>query len=162
VTRWVALDVSGERGVFAQSGTFSDSGYTQHVSWRHRIAIVVLTVLAGLPVAGTACALACDSASSAVAAHHGSGQECEEPARPSTGTQISGASGHDCSTHDAGIRQVATTAAERADVTAKSVPSVISTVQTTFETLHAVRSIFDYTAPPGTAPPTTTPFVLRV
>lgn len=162
MTSSVALDDSGDGPSVVQSSTFSDSGYTRHVSWRHRIALVVLTVLAGLPVAGTACAMACDSASSAVAAHHGSNQKCEEPAQASMGSQIGGASAHDCTTHDAGIRQVAATAAERADVTATSAPLVISAIQTTFETLHDLQSIFNDTAPPGTAPPTTTPLVLRV
>jgi hypothetical protein len=132
------------------------------VSWRNRIAVALLTVFAGLPVSGTVCAMVCDSASSALASHHGSGQKCEEPAPPPTGTQISGLSEHDCSTHDSAIRQAATTAAERADITAKAAPLMIGAVQSESVTLRDSETFFEYSSPPDTAPPTTTPLVLRV
>ena len=104
----------------------------------------------------------CESASSAAAGHHGSGQKCEEPARPSNGPQISGFPEHDCSTHDGAIRQAATTTAERADITAKSVPLMIGSVQIESVSLRDSKTFFDYSSPPTTAPPTTTPLVLRV
>lgn len=132
------------------------------MQWRHRIAVVLLTVLAGLPIAGTACAMVCESASSAAAAHHGSKQKCEDPAPPSSGPQISGYPEHDCSTHDGAVRQVSTTAAERADVTTKSAPIVIAAVRTESVVFRNSQIFSDYSSPPGTAPPTTTPPVLRV
>jgi hypothetical protein len=132
------------------------------VAWRHRIALVVLIALAGMPVGGAACAFMCDSASALKTAHHGTHRTCAEPAPSSPGPQMSGASGHGCSAHDASIRPVATTAAERADLSAKSAPSVVGTTANTVVTLHDTQFPFDYTAPPGTAPPTTRPDVLRV
>ena len=36
---------------WAQSGSASQPRYTRSVQWRHRLAVVLLTVLAGLPVA---------------------------------------------------------------------------------------------------------------
>jgi hypothetical protein len=121
-----------------------------------------LAVLAGLPVSGTVCAIVCESASSAAATHHGSGQTCEDPAPPSSGPQISGYPEHDCSTHDAALRQSTTTAAERADLSAASAQLLITVLHATAKPLPASESVFDYNAPPGTAPPTTTPLVLRV
>ena len=132
------------------------------MQWRHRIAVVLLTVLAGLPVSGAVCAMVCESASSAAAAHHGSGQKCEDPAPPSSGPQISGYPEHDCSTHDGALRQASTTAAERADVTTKSAPIVIGAVRTESVAFRNSQIFFDYSSRPGTAPPTTTPLVLRV
>lgn len=145
----------------AQSGSAFQSRYTRSVQWRYRIAVVLVTLLTGLPVSGAVCAMVCDSASSAAATHHGAGQKCEEPARPSGGPQIGGHSEHDCSTHDGAIRQATTTAAERADMTAKSAPSMISAVQIESVVLIDSQTFFDYSSPPG-APPTTTPLVLRV
>ena len=110
---------------WAPSGSASQPRYTRSVQWRHRIAVVPLAVLAGLPVSGAVCAMVCESASSAAATHHGSGQKCEDPAPPPSGPQISGSPEHDCSTHDGAIRQASTTAAERADVTTKSAPTII-------------------------------------
>ena len=147
---------------WAQSGSASQPRYTRSVQWRHRIAVVLLAVLAGLPVSGAVCAMVCESASSAAATHHGSGQKCEDPAPPSSGPQISGYPEHDCSTHDAALRQATTTAAERADLSAASAPLLITVLHSTVRPLPASESVFDYNAPPGTAPPTTTPLVLRV
>lgn len=146
---------------WAPSGSASQPRYTRSVQWRHRIAVVLLTVLAGLPVSGTVCAMVCESASSAAATHHGSGQKCEDPAPPSSGPQISGYPEHDCSTHDGAIRQ-ATTAAERADLTTKSAPIIIGAAAIVSVVLRNPQTFFDYSSPPGTPPSTTTPLVLRV
>ena len=147
----------------AQPGPRAPSGYTRSVAWRHRIALVLLLALTGLPVGVTLCAMACDSSSTQTASHHGNDPECEEPATPSPGPQIIGQSAHDCSTHDASMRQVATMVAQRADLSAKSAPSVIDSPSLgEFMVLHEAKNSFDYTAPPGTAPPTAIPLVLRV
>jgi hypothetical protein len=124
--------------------------------------MLVLTVLTALPVSGTVCAMVCDSPAKTAASHHGSGKNCEEPARPSTGVQLRGVSEHDCSTHDPAVRQVATTAAERADLTAPSSPLAVAVLHSTATVTTDSESIFDYSAPQGTAPPTTAPLVLRV
>ncbi len=147
----------------AQPGLRAPSGYTRSVAWRYRIALVLLLALTGIPVGGTLCAVACDSAPTQTASHHGKGSKCEEPATPSTGPEISGRSVHDCSTHDASMPQVATTAPGRADLSAKSAPSVIGSPGLgEFVVLHAARDSFDFTASSGTAPPTAIPVVLRV
>ena len=147
---------------WAPSGSASQPRYTRSVQWRHRIAVVLLAVLAGLPVSGAVCAMVCESASSAAASHHGSGQKCEDPAPPPSGPQISGSPEHDCSTHDGAIRQASTTAAERADVTTKSAPIIIGAAAIESVVVRNPQTFFDYSSPPGTAPPTTTPVVLRV
>jgi hypothetical protein len=152
-----------ETAVVAPSGHRMPSGYTRSVAWRHRIALALLLALTGLPVGGTLCGIACDSASTQTASHHDNDPKCEAPATPSPGPRISGQSAHDCSTHDASMRQVATMAAQRADLSAKSAPSVIGSPGLgKFLVLHGARDSFDYTAPPGTAPPTAIPVVLRV
>ncbi len=145
-----------------QSGSASQPRYTRSVQWRHRIAVVLLTVLAGLPLSGTVCAMVCESASSAAATHHGSGQKCEDPAPPSSGPQISGYTEHDCSTHDGAIRQATTTATERADLTTKSAPIIIGAAAIVSVVPRNPQTFFDYSSPSGTAPSTTTPLVLRV
>ena len=148
------------------SPTFSvcSSRYTRSVGLNQRtISIVVLAVLTALPVSRTLCAMLCDSAAKATAAaHHGSGTNCEEPPRPSTGTQIQGVSEHDCSTHDAAVRQATSTVAERADGVPGSLLLATPTSRAIATGLIRVDSSFDYDAPPGTAPPTTIPLVLRV
>jgi hypothetical protein len=127
------------------------------------ISIVVLSILTALPVSGTLCAMLCDwSAKATASAHHGSGTKCEEPRPESTGTQIQGGSGHDCSTHDAAVRQATSTVAARADGVTGSVLLATPTARAITTALIRVDSSFDYDAPPGTAPPTTTPLVLRV
>jgi hypothetical protein len=147
----------------AQPGHRAPSRYTRSVAWRHRIALVLLLALTGLPVGGTLCAMACDSASTQAASHHGKNSKCEQPATPSPGPEISGKSAHDCSTHHASMRQVATTAAERPDLSAKSAPGLIGSPSLSeFVVLHDARDSFDYTASSGTAPPTAIPVVLRV
>lgn len=146
----------------AQSGHRAPSGYTRTVAWRHRIALVLLLAITGLPVGGTLCAMVCDSASTQTASHHGKDPKCEEPATPSSGPQISDPSAHDCSTHDA-MRQVAITTAERADLGAKSALSIIGSPRLgEFVVLHNAEDSLDDSAPPGIAPPTATPIVLRV
>jgi hypothetical protein len=130
------------------------------VAWRHSIALVLLLALTGMPVGGMVCALICDSAQTA--SHHGTDQQCEEAARSASGPQISGVSGHDCSMHDASIRQVARIASERVDLSARSAPAVVATTEHEVVSRHDRQSAFDDIAPPGTAPPTTTPAVLRV
>lgn len=140
------------------------SVYTRIVSLTQRsISIVVLAALTALPVAGTVCAMLCDPAATATAsAHHGADKNCEEPARPSTEVQIQGVSEHHCNNHYAAVRQVATTAAERADGAAAGSPLVSTTVDATSSTLPALKAALEYITPPGSAPPTTTPLVLRV
>jgi hypothetical protein len=133
------------------------------VVWRHRIALVLLLAFAGLPVSGTFCAMMCESAATQSAAHHGNDPKCAEPATPSPAPQIGGTSAHDCNTHDASIRQVATTAVERADLSAKVLSSVVdSTSRAEFVPLREGRNSFAYSAPAGTDPPTARPVVLRV
>ena len=153
---------AAEPAIVAQSGARTSSGYTRSVAWRHRIALVLLLALTGLPVGATLCAIACDSASTQTASHHGKDPKCAEPAPPSSGSQISDQAAHDCSTH-ASMRQVATTPAERADLSAKTAPSVIgSPALGESAALHEGRDAFDYAVPRGTAPPTARPVVLRV
>ncbi len=146
-----------------EPGLPAPSRYTRSVAWRHRIALVLLLALTGLPVGGTLCAVACDSVPTQTASHHSEGSKCEEPANPSTGPEISGRPAHDCSTHDASMPQIATTAPGRADLSAKSAPSVLGSAGLgEFVVLHDSRDSFDYTASSGTAPPTAIPVVLRV
>ena len=121
--------------------------------------MLMLTVLAGLPVSGTVCAMVCNAASPS--AHHGSGKNCQESRRASTGPQIRDASEHNCSTHDASIPQATITAAERADgVAANATPAVIVVATMTYSGNR--DSVFNDSARSGTAPPTTAPLVLRV
>ena len=145
----------------AGSGIDATPRYTPIVSWKRKITILVLTVLTALPVSGTVCAMVCESAGKTAASHHGSGKNCEEAARPSAEVQIGGVSEHDCSTHDAAMRELATTAAERGHLTTASTALALAVVHSTTKILTDPQSVFDYSAPPGTAPPTATPQVLR-
>ena len=141
------------------------SRYTPIVGWNQRtISIVVLTVLTLLPASGTLCALACDSTAPAAASshHHGSGQGCDEAPRLSSGVQIRGIAEHDCGNHEAVVGQAATAAAERAQFASPSAPPAVSAASDTFRALPISRGFLQDGAPPGTAPPTTTPLVLRV
>ena len=139
------------------------SRYTRTVPMTQRsIGIVVLAVLTALPVSGAVCAMLCESAATASASgHHGSGTKCEEPDRPSSDVQIRGVSEHDCSTHDAVVRRTSTTATERA-AGVPSPPLAVAAVYATLRDLPVCETAFAHRAPPGTAPPTTTPLVLRV
>ena len=140
--------------------------YTRHVSWRHRISVVLLLLLTALPVSGTVCAMVCDSAAATRAtAHHASGKPCddEQATTPSSGPQMrGGTAGHDCSDHDAAMREAATTTATRAD----SVPGpsllVAVPVHDSISKLTDADAVFDYRTPPGSTPPTASPLVLRV
>lgn len=140
------------------------SRYTRTVSWRHRIGLVLLIVLTAVPVSGTVCAVLCDSeAATRAAAHHGSGKPCDdEQAAPSSGPQMRGAAGYDCGGQDAATRAAATTTATRA----KSVPgpSLLAAVpvRDAISRLADSDVRFDYRSPPGSAPPTAFPLVLRV
>jgi hypothetical protein len=133
------------------------------VSWRHRISIVVLAVLMALPIAGTLCAMQCDSAMiSSIAAHHRSGTRCEERARPSSGPQLDAASDHDCSTHSARLPQIVTTSASRADglVTPSQLAAV--PVHNTARTFADLDATFDYRTPPDSSSFAAPTLVLRV
>lgn len=143
--------------------TKARSRYTRTVGLTQRsVSIVVLAVLTALPVWGTVCGILCNSAATASASsHHGSGKECEEPAGPSSEVQIQGVSEHDCGTHDAVVRQASTTAGERA-AGVSSPPAAVAAVHATNYALPASETSFAQGAPPGTAPTTTTPLVLRV
>ena len=136
--------------------------YTRIVGWKQRVSVVVLVVFASLPVSGTLCAMMCDSAAAAASTHHGSDKNCEEAARPSTGIQVEGASGHDCGNHDAAVRQIASTASERVELKAAAIVFALSAGHTSFSSLPPSAPAIDDAGPPGTAPRTTTPLVLRV
>jgi hypothetical protein len=138
------------------------SRYTRNVSWRHRIS-VLLILLTVLPVSGAVCAMVCDAAATTrSAAHHGSGTACDEAAGRGSGPQLRGASGHDCTDHEVAVREAATTAATRGD----SVPGpsllVAIPVHDTISDLVDSDAGFDYRTPPGSAPPTASPLILRV
>jgi hypothetical protein len=151
--------------------------YTRSVNWRHRIAVVMLIVLAALPLAGTVCAMTCLSGSSAVAAHHQDGQDCESatPATPTASAptsdesdasecaaKIGALSAYHCGTHDAALPQVAATDVKRADFAVIAAPAASDPVDPLFGSFTTSASLLQYTPPPGTAPPTATPLVLRV
>ena len=93
-----------------------------------------------------------------IAVHHADGQSCDEEAAEDADSQASVGPMHDCSTHGT-IRQMATTVAERADVRAKPVLSVIATIHIAFRSLE--DATFFSASPPDTTPPTT-PVVLRI
>lgn len=150
-------------GTSVEPGPPGGSRYTRTVSWRHRISFVVLIVLAALPVSSALCAMVCDASAKTMSGHHhGAGKASEETAPSSNQVQLRSMSEHDCSTHDAVIRQTATTAAERADATAGSAPLMVSVSHATVTVPVVASSTPEYNAPPGTTPPTSTPLVLRV
>jgi hypothetical protein len=140
------------------------------VNWRHRIAVVVLMVLAALPLAGTVCAMMCVPDSSTAAAHHEAGQECESAmsasSQASSGASIDARIGvlseSDCRNHDGAVPRMVATTAQRSDLAVISAAAASGPVHPLFGSLPAFTPLFDYTQPPGTAPPTTTPLVLRV
>ena len=129
------------------------------------ISIAVLTILTALPVLGTLCAMLCDSAAATrAAAHHASGKPCDEEQAtpPSSGLQLRGTSGHDCSDHEVAVREAATATSPRAD--SLPGPSLLAAVAVhdTISSLVESDEVFDYRAPPGSTPPTASPLVLRV
>ena len=132
------------------------------VGWRHRIAALMVTVLAGLPVSGTVCAMVCDSANTKALSHHGAGKNCEDSTPASTGAQVRGVSEHDCSTHDAAVLQLITTTAPRGDAVAFTTPLAVAIVHAVIETPSNSDPVLESSSPPGPAPPTTAPLVLRV
>lgn len=148
------------------AGGWTRSRYTRNVSWKRPVSVVVLASLTALPVSGAVCAVLCKSATSRTAMasghHHGSSHNAEAAARPSVEAQISGVSGHDCSSYDAALLQASTAAADRAAWGVTSISLAATSVPATLNALTDSGPHFEYRAPPGTAPPTTTPFVLRV
>jgi hypothetical protein len=151
------------------------------VNWRHRIAVVMLMCLAALPLAGTICAMTCLSGTTAVAAHHQDGQDCESSmpasalARTSESSEsvassesarseakIGALSAYHCGTHDAALPQVVATDVRRADLAVIAAPATSDPIDPLFGSVDTLDSVFQYTPPHGTAPPTTTPLVLRV
>jgi hypothetical protein len=138
------------------------SRYTVAVSWRERIALFVLTVMVALPAAGAICAMTCFSASDAMAAHHSVGQRCEDASVASPILHIGSRSQHDCRTHDGAVLSMATTPAARADVGLTPPPATDESTPFAITSLVLLASPLAYTPPPGTAPPTITPVVLRV
>jgi len=141
------------------------SRYTRKVSWRHRISLVVLMVLTALPVSGTVCAMLCDSAAATrAAAHHASGKPCddEQTTAPSPRPQMRSTAGHDCSDHEAAVREAVTTTATRADSVPRPTLLAAVAVHDTISNLVDSDDVFDYRTPPGSTPPTASPLVLRV
>jgi len=142
------------------------SRYTRNVSWRHRISLVLLLLLTALPVSGTVCAMLCDSAAATrAAAHHASGKPCddEQATTPSSGPQMGGGTaGHDCSDHDAAMREAATTTATRADSVAGPSLLVAVPVHASISNRIDANAVFEYRTPPGSTPPAASPLVLRV
>ena len=141
------------------------SRYTRNVSWRHRISLVLLIVLTALPVSGTVCTMLCDSAAAtSAAAHHASGKPCddEQATTPSSGPQMGGTAGHDCSDHDSAMREATTTTATRADSVAAPSLLVAVPVHDSISNLTDSDGVFDYRTPPSSTPPTASPLVLRV
>lgn len=130
----------------------------------------MLLVLAALPLAGTVCAMTCLSGSTAVAAHHQEGQDCESSvpapsasARASdVAPKIGALSAYHCGTHEAALPQVAATEVKRADSGVIAAPAASDPIDSLFASVSAFDTRFRYIPPPDTAPPSTTPFVLRV
>jgi len=134
------------------------------VSWRSRISLFVLVVLAGLPVAGNLCVSMCDEAatesSMAGAHHHHSGPSVTVAGVDWARTVVQQGS-HDCQGHDA-VVQGSTTAAERADARLAVAPSAtldrsVEPAEFSPQTVSFVPS----SPPPVPAPATATPVVLR-
>jgi hypothetical protein len=131
---------------------------------RRLISLAVLAILTIVPVTGMVCAMLCDPpAASGTASHHGPGHHPTEPASPSTAVQVLDSSEHDCCDHDAEAREVVQLAPERPDVGAvsASLPTT-AVIPGALKALPDLKTRFDYGAHPGTAPPTTTLFVLRI
>lgn len=120
----------------------------------------MLMVLALLPTAGTLCAITCDLAAQPESSghHHGAAPAAKAPAAPDAPV-IGGTSTHPCG-HDVVIQQAAT-GAERAPMTV-SAPAVTVIAIEAFTQSPVDRVTPSLGAPPGSAPPTSTPAVLRV
>lgn len=135
-------------------------GYTRMVNWRQSVSALVLVILAALPVMSTVCAAVCDSPAKTVSAHHASGTNCEETPPSSDGPAI-GSSAHDCSVHSS-VPETAVTPVQRTDLNAAPGLLMAAVAGATFSLPASIGSPIDYRSPPGSAPPTTIPLVLRV
>jgi hypothetical protein len=131
------------------------------VIWRYRIAVALLAVLAALPAAGVLCAMTCLSASDSMASHHASEQRCDDET-PASVPQVTAGSQHDCENHEAVLVKMVTTPAERADVVITAPAATNETVHVSSARLFNLTRFFAYTPQADTAPPTTTPLILRV
>lgn len=149
---------SKSRGTCA-AGRAGGSRYTGKVSWRHRIALVLFTVLGGLQAAPAVCAMACQRGP-AGAAHHAVRNACEETGAAAA-ADLSHTSGHDCGTHNGAVREHATVVATRADVSLRAATLVSFSIPSAFAIPSSLR-LFISIAAPGTDPPGLRPFVLRV
>lgn len=143
------------------SGPAEYPRYTRSVSWRKRIAIAVVFVLAAIPAARTTCAIACSEESSPAVPHHAAGQSCEEMATGVAVSKIDNGVPADCGSHDAAREQVATTASGREGLNVAS-GAVSPEARRVLATTVVAIATSPYAAPPGTDPPTTIPLVLRV
>jgi hypothetical protein len=138
------------------------SGYTRIVSWKQRISVVALVVLAAVPVSRVLCGMVCGLSAETSSSHHGrASQPCGEPAPSSTGVHIEGLPEHDCSAHGGAVPYLATPAPERMGVHIAQVLSVTPTRNPTFDRAPTVAPALECSRPPGLAPPTI-PLVLRV
>jgi hypothetical protein len=146
----------------APSATLTASRYTRAVSWRERIALFVLTAMIAMPAAGAFCAMTCLSASDAMGAHHAAAERCDDATAASSSAQVGARSAHDCRTQDGAVLSMATTPAARADVGLTAPPATTESIPSAAASLVLFTPPLAYTPPPGTAPPTTTPLVLRV
>ena len=113
--------IEAGHAVTRRPGHSGASRYTGRVSWRSRVALFALTVFTALPMAGTLCAVVCDSTAS-TPSHHASKKDCDEPAIPSTTAQFRETVDHDCSAHGDAIGPTVATAAGRADLDVTSNP----------------------------------------
>ena len=136
--------------------------YTWMVSWKQQISVVVLVLFTWLPVSPTLCAMLCDSAAAAASSHHGSDRNCEEATHPSPDVQIEGVTDHDCSDHAAAVRYITSSAPERVAPRVAAIVFALSPGHVSFRSLHLSAPTFDDASPPGTAPRTRIPSVLRV
>lgn len=131
------------------------------------IGAVVVTVLTGLPLSGAVCELLCGSALNAAssetsaAAHHGSAEDCKKPPAPS-GVQVGAVSNHPCGDHSSIAQPQATVTPLRADANILVWPGVVAVSQIDYIDVPSFGSESAYSPPPGIAPPTSTPLVLRV
>lgn len=121
---------------------------------------LVLVVPAALPVTSTVCAAVCDSQGAAVSAHHASGAHCEETS-PSSDAAAMGPRAHDCSVH-AAVPETATPPLQRTHPNAAPGLPAAVIADAIFNPPTSTASPIDYRSPPGSAPPTTIPLVLRV
>jgi hypothetical protein len=125
------------------------------VNLRSRIAAGILTLLAGLPILATACAVVCATTPDAAAGHHGS---CAELAVPAL--RMSAAAAHDCATHDAASARLMVTIPERTPLRAMA-PTLIVPAIHGMPPIPAGPAPHAPVAPPG-GPPIAAPPVLRI